>query len=155
MTLKFKPIISALGLAAILSACGQDKPTEAPAPVEAMAPVAAPAEPVASGPAPAATVATSDALVSAVAPDPAAAPVTAGVDAAALYKSKCASCHGKNLEGLAGNPKLTGLSVAEFEARLNDYRAGKQVGPKSAIMIAMAKPLTDDQVAALAAKFGK
>lgn len=154
MNLKLKPIISVLGLAMLLSACGPDKPAEAPVAVEAAAPV--PVEPVATAPAAAApeaaAVASAGAPVVAAAPDLAAAP---SVDAAALYNGKCASCHGKSYEGVAGNPKLAGLSAADVTSRLNDYRAGKAVGPKSAIMFAMAKPLSDEQVAALAAHLGK
>ncbi|MDD3528969.1 MAG: c-type cytochrome [Gallionellaceae bacterium] len=156
-----------VSLSLILAACGQEQPAESTAPA---APAAVPAEPVAPpqealgaaesapAPAPATEAAPTPAPAPVVAPAaaPAPAPVAAPAPAGqALYAAKCQSCHGKNREGLAGNPKLAGLSKADMASRLKDYRAGKQMGPKTAIMAAMAKPLTDVQIDALADYLGE
>lgn len=139
-----KPISLTLSLvfALTLAACGQDKPAEPAA--EAAAPMAAPPMPMdpaegVAGHAEAVAESTAD----------------AGASADALYAGKCASCHGETGEGVADNPKLAGLSKADIQSRLTDYRDGKQMGAKTAIMAAMAKPLTDEQIAALAAYLGE
>ena len=110
-----------------LTACGkQEEPkTEAaPAPVaEAPAPAAAPME---------------------------AAPADAAVDGAAKYSTSCASCHGANGEGMAAFPKLAGLDAETVKSRMADYKAGKQVGPQSGVMMPIASMLTDAEVDALA-----
>lgn len=119
----------------LLAACGgqEDAPaTETPAPP----PVAAPAAPAASE-------------------APAAAPATAGVDAPDFYAKRCASCHGKEGEGLVGNPALTNLSVNDVKLKLEAYRAGQTLGPRTAVMAPMAKALSDEQVEALAIFLGK
>ena len=130
----------ALALALTLAACGKDKPAE---------PQVAPAD-TAVGMAPPMPMEPSQGVagnVEGVAAE--------GVDGHDLYASKCVSCHGETGEGLAGNPKLAGLSKADIESRLTSYRDGKQMGPKTAVMAAMAKPLTDAQIAALATYLGE
>jgi cytochrome c553 len=141
--MKSTPFFVSLFLTLTLAACGQDKP----------------AEPAAEAPA--------DAAVSAAPPMPmdpsegvaghvdGVAADAAGLSGHDLYGAKCTSCHGETGEGVAGNPKLSGLSKADISARLNDYRAGKQMGAKTAIMAAMAKPLTDAEIAALADYLGE
>lgn len=67
-------------------------------------------------------------------------------DGAAIYKSKCAMCHGANGEGKMG-PKLAGTSMSEadIETQLTKGVAGKKAPH--------AKPmsgLTDDQAKAVA-----
>ena len=79
----------------------------------------------------------------------------ASVDGKAVYAARCALCHGKTGEGRGTNPRLAGLSVADIESRLNDYRAGKQMGPDTAIMAAAAKSLSDEQIAAIAGFLGE
>lgn len=91
----------------------------------------------------------------AVAPAGPADATPASVEAKAVYAAKCAVCHGKTGEGMGTNPKLVGLSVADIESRLNDYRAGKQMGPDTAIMAAAAKSLSDEQIAAIAGFLGE
>ncbi len=141
--MKSTPFFLSFALALTLSACGQDKP----------------AEPAAVAPA--------DSTVSAGPPMPmepeqgvaghveGAAEAAGDVSGNDLYAAKCASCHGEVGEGLAGNPKLSGLSKSDISSRLTDYRAGKQMGAKTAIMAAMAKPLSDEQIAALASYIGE
>lgn len=48
-------------------------------------------------------------------------------DGAAIYKSKCAACHGPNGEGKMG-PKLAGTAMteAQIEAQLTKGAAGKK-----------------------------
>lgn len=136
--MKANTLLLALVLSLGLAACGEDKATESAAPAD----TAAPAAPMETAPvSPASTEIVADAGPS--------------IDAASLYKAKCASCHGATGEGLAGNPKLAGLTRTDIESRLKDYRDGKQMGPKTAIMATMAKPLGDGEIAALAGYLGE
>lgn len=134
--MKANTVLLTLVLTLGLAACGQDKATESAAPAEA----------------PAAAVEAAPAM-----PESTEAVAAAGgeVDAQGLYAAKCASCHGKTGEGVAGNPKLTGLASTDIESRLKDYRDGKQLGPKTAIMAATTKTLTDEQIAALSKYLGE
>ena len=128
----------ALSAALLLAACGgKEEPAPPAAEAEAPPPVVAPEV---SAPADAS-------------PESAAAPGV-GVDAHALYASRCASCHGETAEGVAGNPSLAKLSAADIQSRLEAYRAGQAVGPKSAIMMPMAKNLSDAEIEALATYLG-
>lgn len=138
--MKQTPLFLSLALALTLAACGQDKPAEPAAEAPAGTAEVAPPMPME----PAQGVA---GHVEGVA--------DAGLDGNGLYTAKCLSCHGATGEGLAGNPKLAGLSKADIQSRLTDYRAGKKMGPKTPIMAAMAKPLTDAEIAALAAYIGE
>ena len=141
ITMKLTSFLLSFVLALTLAACGKDKPVEpvaeAPADTAALAGPPMPMDPNqgVAGHADAAAV--------------------AGVDGHDLYAAKCLSCHGATGEGLAGNPKLAGLSKADIQSRLTDYRAGKKLGPKTVIMAAMAKPLSDGDIAALAAYLGE
>lgn len=143
--MKPTPLFLALLLSLTLAACGKDKP----------------AEPVAEAPADTATMAgppmPMDPSQGVAGHTEAAAggDAGAGVDGNALYTAKCVSCHGATGEGLAGNPKLVGLSKADIQSRLTSYRDGVKMGPQTAIMAAMAKPLTDAQIAALATYLGE
>lgn len=127
-------LIAGLILAMGLSACGKKEeaaaPEPAPAPAaEAPAPMAAPAPEAAA---------------------PMAAPAAAAFDAAATYKSSCASCHGDKGEGVATFPKLAGKTAEEVKAKLADYKAGKTVGPQTAVMAPNASKLSDSEIDAMA-----
>ena len=65
----------------------------------------------------------------------------------ALYNgsgASCASCHGADgNSSIAANPKLAGQHVTYLEHQLHDFKSGKR---KNAIMNAMAKPLSDDDI---------
>lgn len=124
--MKTNTLLLALVLSLGLAACGQEQQAEAPA-----TDTSAPAE------------------------TPIVAEATSSIDGKAVYAAKCAVCHGKTGEGMGSNPKLVGLSVADIESRLNDYRAGKQMGPKTAIMAAASKSLSDEQIAAIAGHLGE
>ena len=62
----------------------------------------------------------------------------------------CAACHGANGEGKAPNPALAGKSEAELVQAMNDYKSGKRT---NAIMKTLAGPLSDQDVANLAAYY--
>ena len=69
-----------------------------------------------------------------------------------MFKEKnCHVCHGPGGKGMASYPKLSGKEVGYLVDRLNTYRSGTKVGPNSDLMIMNAKPLTDDEIANLAA----
>ena len=67
------------------------------------------------------------------------------------YAQNCGNCHGPAGMGLASYPKLKGKKVAYLVDRLETYRAGTRIGPNSDLMIMMATPLSDVEIANLAA----
>tara|TARA_S200000501_G_scaffold195215_1_gene183854 strand:+ start:308 stop:637 length:330 start_codon:yes stop_codon:yes gene_type:complete len=69
----------------------------------------------------------------------------------ARYKKSCIACHGPAGKGAASYPKISGRDISYVKARLETYRKGEEIGPNSALMIMMAKPLTDEEIANLAA----
>lgn len=75
-------------------------------------------------------------------------------EAYGLYKRACLACHGETAEGVGDFPSLAKLSVKEVDARLRAYRAGDTVGPRSSLMATIAKPLSDEQIVALARYLG-
>ena len=64
----------------------------------------------------------------------------------AKFKSNCKQCHGPAGIGIASYPKVSGNTIDYTRNRLQTYRAGTEVGPNSALMIMMAKPLTDEDI---------
>jgi len=69
----------------------------------------------------------------------------------ARYNKTCINCHGPAGKGLASYPKISGNEVSYTKSKLETYRDGIKIGPNSALMIMMAKPLTDEEIANLAA----
>ena len=69
----------------------------------------------------------------------------------ARYSQNCGNCHGPAGMGLASYPKLKGKEIPYLIDRLNTYRAGTKIGPNSDLMIMMAQPLSDVEIANLAA----
>jgi len=65
------------------------------------------------------------------------------------YVAVCQGCHGTTGGGQGPFPKLAGKPAAELIAKLNDYRAGKTVGPQSDTMMPFAKALTDTEIASI------
>lgn len=164
--MRYTLLVAAL-LATGLSACGQKEEaaqTEAPpAPVaEAPAPMEQAPAADAAAEAPAADAAAAAPMADAAAPAPMpaaaapapAAPVAAAVGSAAgaaKFAASCASCHGAKGQGMGTFPKLAGLTADTFKSRMADYKAGKQVGPQSAVMMPLASMLSDADVDNLAA----
>lgn len=69
----------------------------------------------------------------------------------ARYNKTCINCHGPAGKGVASYPKISGKEVSYTKSKLETYRKGIEIGPNSALMIMMAKPLTDEEIANLAA----
>ena len=67
------------------------------------------------------------------------------------YGESCINCHGMAGKGAASYPKISGKEVSYVTAMLETYRDGIEVGPNSSLMIMMAQPLTDVEIANLAA----
>ena len=67
------------------------------------------------------------------------------------YKQSCINCHGMAGKGAASYPKISGKEISYVTAMLETYRDGIEVGPNSSLMIMMAQPLTDVEIANLAA----
>ena len=122
-------LVAALLLSLALTACSKKE--------EAAAPAAAPAQPAP------------------VSEPGGAAPSQAAAAGESKYRTVCAVCHGQNAEGMGNYPRLAGLTRDEIRNKLLDYRAGKQMGPLTAIMAASARDLTDADIEALAAYLGK
>ena len=78
------------------------------------------------------------------------------VDALAAGREKfvqCASCHGSDGRStvVPAYPKIGGQSAAYLVNALKAYRDGRRQGTYAAIMAEVAKPLTDAEIANLAA----
>lgn len=73
------------------------------------------------------------------------------VAGAKKYNAKCKQCHGPAGKGIASYPRIYGKEISYIKSRLETYRSGKEIGANSALMIMMAKPLTDDEIENLAA----
>lgn len=67
------------------------------------------------------------------------------------YNQTCKNCHGSAGKGAASYPKVSGNEIAYTKSKLETYRDGIKIGPNSSLMIMMAKPLTDEEIANLAA----
>lgn len=122
-------LIASFALTLILAACGKKEEAAAPQ-------ASAPEAPAPKAEAPAAPAAEANPLVAA---------------GEAKYKAVCSVCHGQKAEGMGNYPRLAGQTSEEIRSKLLDYRAGKQMGPLTAIMAATAKDLSDEDIEALAA----
>ena len=69
----------------------------------------------------------------------------------ARYIKTCINCHGPAGKGVASYPKVSGNEISYTKSKLETYRDGVKIGPNSSLMIMMAKPLTDEEIANLAA----
>jgi len=67
------------------------------------------------------------------------------------YNKTCKNCHGLAGKGVASYPKVSGNEISYTTSKLETYREGTKIGPNSSLMIMMAKPLTDQEIADLAA----
>lgn len=68
-----------------------------------------------------------------------------------IYNKTCINCHGAGGKGVASYPKVSGNEIAYTTSKLETYRDGIKIGPNSFLMIMNAKPLTDEDIANLAA----
>jgi cytochrome c553 len=127
-------LVTALFLLATLAACGDATPPEAEtaAPqTEGAAALSDPADILAALP-------------------PEAQPY--GLD---IYTAKCVICHGDLGQGVGKNPALKGLTPAAMQQKLLDYRAGKTLGPQTAVMAQAVKSLSDADIAAVSIYVGE
>jgi len=67
------------------------------------------------------------------------------------YKTKCASCHGMNGEGIIG-PKLIGLSSEKVYQQLKDYKSGRK---ENLVMKGLLIRLDDAQMKKFADEIGE
>ena len=67
------------------------------------------------------------------------------------YNQTCIACHGPAGKGVSSYPKVSGKEISYTVAKLEAYRKGIKQGANSSLMIMMAKPLTDEEIANLAA----
>ncbi len=66
----------------------------------------------------------------------------------------CTACHGANgIAQIPTYPNLAGQNAQYLELALKAYRDGQRTGGQAAIMAGMAKPLSDEDIANLAAHF--
>lgn len=66
------------------------------------------------------------------------------------YHESCHGCHGAAGKGASSYPKVSGNPVEYTREKLIAYRSGQRFGPNSALMIMMAKPLSDEEIENLA-----
>ena len=69
----------------------------------------------------------------------------------AKFKMNCKQCHGPAGMGMESYPRVSGNDIKYTIDRLKRYRASEEIGPNSALMIMMAKPLSDKDIDNLAA----
>lgn len=72
--------------------------------------------------------------------------------AGASKASMCVACHGAQGEGKDKSPALAGKDAAFLEKELQNFRSGTRQDPMK-MMNMMAKPLSDQDIANLAAHF--
>jgi cytochrome c len=73
-------------------------------------------------------------------------------DGMEIYNAKCKSCHKENAKTSALNKSqiIAGWDEAKIIASINGYKNG-QGGPMKAMMLGIVKPMSDDDVKAVAA----
>lgn len=77
--------------------------------------------------------------------------VAADVSAGKTKSAMCAACHGAaGISAVASYPNLAGQKAPYIEKQLKAFRSGSRSDP---VMSAMAKPLSDADIANLAAYF--
>jgi len=67
------------------------------------------------------------------------------------YNETCINCHGPAGKGVASYPKISGNEISYTKSKLEAYRGGIKQGANSALMFMFAEPLTDEEIANLAA----
>lgn len=79
----------------------------------------------------------------------------AATDAPALYKAKCAACHGADGSKTILSKPVKGLSAEDFSKKMLGYKAKTYGGSKKAGMEKLAAALSDADIKALAAFVAK
>ena len=69
---------------------------------------------------------------------------------AAIYATRCASCHGDNFAGSKAAARIAGQHQEYITTALHDYKSGVRSGGGVAAMAEVAYPLSDDEITALA-----
>ncbi|MCA1791369.1 MAG: c-type cytochrome [Thioalkalivibrio sp.] len=77
--------------------------------------------------------------------------LAADLEAGKAKYQVCASCHGPEGKGQAIFPGIAGQDADYIAGKLNQYRAGEQVGPNTALMAPHAAALSDDDIANVSA----
>lgn len=77
------------------------------------------------------------------------------VDGAALYKAKCASCHGADGSKAVLSKPVKGLSAADTAKKMEGYKAKTYGGSKKATMENLSSNLSEADIKALAAFIAK
>jgi len=67
------------------------------------------------------------------------------------YKETCVNCHGQAGKGAGSFPKISGKETSYTIEKLEAYRDNIKQGSNSFLMFPMAEPLTDEEIANLAA----
>ena len=80
-----------------------------------------------------------------------AAQAAGDVAAGKAKAAACAGCHGANGQGVPPNPALAGKSEDLLLQDMKDYKSGKRA---NAVMKALVQPLSDQDMANLAAYYG-
>jgi cytochrome c len=97
-------------------------------------------------------------LISAVALSALAAPASAAMDGAALYKDKtCNACHGpKGDKTLMPNyPKVAGQNAAYLEQQMKDIKSGARANGQSAAMKGVMHLVNDAEIKAISEYLSK
>lgn len=76
------------------------------------------------------------------------------INAGKAISSVCAACHGANgIAMIPTYPNLAGQNAGYIESALKAYKSGQRSAGQAAIMAGMAAPLSDADIANLAAYF--
>lgn len=93
-------------------------------------------------------------LVAAVLAIPGLAQAAGDAAAGKAKAAVCTACHGANGKAMIPSyPHLAGQQAQYLELALKAYKNGERTGGQAAIMSGMAKPLSDEDIANLAAYF--
>lgn len=69
--------------------------------------------------------------------------IAAGED---IYQDTCRNCHGPTARGMASFPRLAGQDHDYLVTRLEQYKAGEEVGPNSGLMIPIASAMSAEDI---------
>jgi len=72
-----------------------------------------------------------------------------------VFTAKCVQCHGNLGLGIDNNPALTGLTRSAMQQKMLAYRAGKTMGPQTAVMAKAVAGLSEAEIAAVSIYAGE